>query len=111
VVSFFLPTTDHSDETTVQITLFQRTYPVDGAPVTLSVVPFTVGQKCTFPVGDTVHEATYSEVRIVAPDDAMVDRMRNRLTWGDGGKSRAKSTATEVLDLALAGNSGFRLEK
>jgi len=73
-------------------------------------MPFTLGQKCTFPVGGTVHEATYSEIRIDAPDDAKLDRPRNRLTWG-AGKGLVRSTAKEVFDLALARNSGFRVVK
>jgi len=90
------------------ITVYQRTYPVKDAPVSMSVVPFASGQRCTFPVGDKVYEAKYTEVRIVVPDEAKVDVLRNRVTWGEG-KGRVHSTAKEVLDLALAGNAGFRL--
>jgi hypothetical protein len=92
----------------VQITVYRRTFPVDGAPEAFSLLPFASGQRCTFAVGEKVYEAVYSEIRIVTPDDAKVDLMQNRLTWSDGGKSRVKSTAREVLDLALAGTSGFR---
>ena len=94
----------------MQITLYKRTYPVDGAPVSLSVTPFAASQRHTFPVGGRVYEAAYSEVRVAAPDDATVDVVRNRLTWG-GGKNLVRSTAQEVFDLALARNSGFRVAK
>jgi len=90
------------------ITLYQRTYPVKDAPVSLSFVPFTSGQRCTFPVGGQVYEATYSEIRIAVPDEAKVDMLRNRVTWGEG-KGRLHSTAKEVFELARAGNAGFRL--
>jgi len=94
----------------MKFTLYQRTYPVQDAPVSLSLVPFISGSVYTFPVGGRVYEATYSEIRIDAPEDAKVDPARNRLTWG-GGKGVTRSTAKEVFDLAHAGNSGFRLAK
>lgn len=90
------------------ITVYQRTYPVKGAPVSLSFVPFATSQTCTFPVGDRVYEAKYSELQVVVPDGAKVDVLRNRVTWGEG-KGRVYSTAKEVVDLARVGDSGFRL--
>lgn len=92
----------------MEITLYQRTYPVDGAPLTLSITPFAARQSYTFPTGDKVYQAVYSEIRIVAPDGTRVERVRDRVTW-DGDKGRVRSTAREVFDLASAGSSGFRL--
>ena len=92
------------------ITLYQRTYPVKDAPVALSLVPFALHQKHTFPVGDTVYEAVVSEFQIIAPDGATIDPLRNMLSW-DGDKGKVKSTAKEVFDLAQAGGSGFRMPK
>jgi len=90
------------------ITVYQRTYPVKDAPVSLSFVPFASGQRCTFPVGDRVYEATYSEIRIAIPEDAKVNLLKNLLSW-DGEKGRVNSTAKEVHALALARSKGFRL--
>lgn len=90
------------------ITVYQRTFPVQDSPVSLSFVPFAHGQRCTFPVGDRVYEATYAEIRIAVPDDAKVNPLRNLLGWG-GEKGRVNSTAKEVYALALARSKGFRL--
>lgn len=92
----------------MNFTLYQRTYPVAGAPVTLSITPFASSQKYTFPSGGVVYNATYSEVHVVAPDDARVEPLRDRVAW-DSTKGRVRSTAREVFDLAHAGSSGFRL--
>jgi len=100
----------HSNESPLLITLYKRTFPVDGAPEAFSLLPFSVGQKCTFAVGDVVYEAGYSEVPVDIPDEAKVDQMQNRLAWGEG-KGRVKSTAKEVFDLAAEGKSGFSLVK
>ena len=94
----------------MKFTMYQRTYPVAGAPVSLSLMPFPTSQRYTFPVGDRVYEAAYSEFHILAPDDAKVDPLRNRLLWA-GDKGVVRSTAQEVYDLAHAGTSGFRLAK
>lgn len=94
----------------MKLTLYRRTYPVAGAPVTLSVVPFATSQRHTFPTGGKVYEATYSEIHVIAPDDAKVESLKNRVTW-DGEKGKVSSTASEVFDLATAGASGFRLAK
>jgi hypothetical protein len=94
----------------VQITLYQRTYPVKDAPVALSLVPHDRSQRHTFTVGDTVYEAECKEVRVVIPDEAKIDPLRNLVSW-DGDTGPVKSTAREVFDLARAGVSGFRMVK
>ena len=92
----------------MKITLYQRTFPVEGAPVTMSISPFDTGEKRTFSAGGKGYEAAYSKVRIVGPVGAKVERQKNRVTW-DGDEGRVSSTAQEVFDLAQAGSSGFRL--
>ena len=92
----------------MKITLYQRTFPVEGATVTMSVSPFDTGEKRTFSAGGKVYEAAYSKVRVVGPVGAKVERQKNRVTW-DGDKGRVSSTAQEVFDMARAGTSGFRL--
>jgi hypothetical protein len=92
----------------LQITLYQRTFPVKDAPVSVSLVPFAVHQRHTFPVGGKVYEAEFSELRVVVPDGAAIDQIRNLLSW-DGEKGKVKSTAKEVFDLAHANGSGFRM--
>ena len=92
----------------MKFTLYQRTYPVAGAPVTLSVSPFDTDKKNQFPAGGQVYEAAYSKVRVVGPVGTKVERVKRRVTW-DGDEGRVSSTATEVLDMARAGTSGFRL--
>lgn len=94
----------------MKITLYQRTYPVDGAPVSLSLAPYSTKSVCTYPVGERVYEATYSEVHILAPQDAKVDLLKGRVVWA-GDKGLVRSTAKEVFDLAQARTSGFRLAK
>jgi hypothetical protein len=94
----------------MQITLYQRTYPVKDAPVALSLVPHDGNQRHTFTVGDTVYEAECKEVRVIVPDDARIDPLRNLVSWG-GDAGPVKSTAREVFDLARAGASGFRMAK
>jgi hypothetical protein len=89
-------------------TLYQRTFPVEGAPVTLSVSPFPTDIKTQFPAGGEVYEAVYSKVRVVGPDGTKVERPHKRVTW-DGAEGRVNSTAQEVFDMARAGTSGFRL--
>jgi hypothetical protein len=94
----------------MQITLYHRSYPVAGAPVSVSLVPDSAAQRHTFTVGGKVYEAERKELRVVVPDDAKLDVMKNLLCWaGDHGP--VKSTAKEVFDLAEAGASGFRFEK
>ena len=94
----------------MRITLYQRTYPVKDAPVALSLAPHAGHQRHTFTVGDVVYEAECGELRVIVPDDAKIDPLRNLLSWS-GGKGTVKSTAREVYDLAHAGASGFRLAK
>lgn len=92
----------------MQITLHRRSYPVADAPVALTLVAYAGHQRHTFTAGGRVHEAEHHELRVVAPDDARVDPRNNLLCWA-GGKGAVKSTAREVLDLAEAGASGFRM--
>jgi hypothetical protein len=94
----------------MQITLYRRSFPGTDAPVALSFAPAASTARYTFQVGDQVYEAEHTEVRVVAPDGATVDPLRNLLSWpGDGG--RVKSTAKEVFDLAQARSAGFRMAK
>ncbi len=92
----------------MKLTLYQRTYPVEGAPVSLSIEPYSSGSVCTYPVGGRVYEATYSEIHVIVPDDAKVDTLKGRVVW-TGEKGLVRSTAKEVFDLAHARTSGFRL--
>ena len=94
----------------MQITLYQRTYSVQDAPVALSLVPHAGHQRHTFAVGDKVYEAECQEIRLIIPDDAKVDPLKNLVSW-DGEKGRVFSTAKEVFDLAQAGASGFRMAR
>ncbi len=92
------------------ITLHHRTYPVKDAPVALSLVPFPAGQRHTYTVGGKVYEAVCKEVRVIVPDDATIDTLKNLLSW-TGDKGPVKSTAKEVFDLVSARVSGFRAVK
>jgi hypothetical protein len=94
----------------MQITLYRRSYPVKDAPVALSLLPFSADQRHTFTVGGKVYEADQRELRVIVPDDAKIDVFNNLLTWA-GDKGSVKSTATEVLNFAEAGVSGFRTVK
>src|SRR5688572_30458732 len=58
---------------TMQITLYRRTYPVPGAPVAWSFVPHSPGQRHTFTAGGKVYEAERGEVPVVVPDGAKLD--------------------------------------
>jgi hypothetical protein len=103
------PTVNHPRAwSTMQITLYQRSYPVAGAPVALSLVPHSAAQKHTFTAGGRVYEAECRELQVVAPDGAKVDALKNLLCW-TGDKGSIKSTAKEVFDLAQAGASGFQM--
>lgn len=103
-----LATPIHPLQTPMTITVYQRTYPVQDAPVSLSFVPFASSQRFTFPVGDRVYEATYSEIWIAIPEGAKINPLKNLLSWG-GEKGRVNSTAKEVHALALARSKGFQL--
>jgi hypothetical protein len=92
----------------MQIILYQRSYPVAGAPVALSLVPHSDAQRHTFTVGGKVYEAVRRELRVIVPDGAKIDAVKNLLCWA-GDKGQVKSTAKEVFDLAEARASGFRL--
>ena len=101
---------NRTEEPALQITLYKRTYRVKGAPVSLSLNPFSTEQVHTFSAGGQVYEARYSEVRVTAPDEAKLDVLHNRLVWGKG-MGTVKATAKEVYELAAAGKSGFGLVK
>jgi len=92
----------------MQITLYQRFFPVKDSPTAYSFIPFPTSQKHTFAVGQTVYEAAYREIKITVPDDAKVDALKNLLTW-PGEKGAVRSTATEVLNFAQAKAPGFRI--
>ena len=90
----------------MQITLYQRSYPVEGAPVALSLVPPAVDQRHTFTAGGKVYEAERRELRVIVPDDAKLDPLKNLLCWA-GDKGPVKSTVNEVYELVQAHASGF----
>ncbi len=92
----------------MQITLYRRSYPVADAPVALSLLPDSVDQRHTFTAGGQEYEAERQELRVVVPDDAKLDPLRNLLCWA-GEKGPVKSTAKEVFAMAEAGVSGFRM--
>lgn len=92
----------------MQITLYRRTYPVADAPVALSLVPSPADQRHTFTAGGRVYEAERRELRVIVPDNAKLDVLKNLLCWA-GDKGPVKSTAKEVFDLAQARMSGFRM--
>ncbi len=94
----------------MQITLYQRFYPVKDSPVAVSFVPFPTSQKHTFAVGAKVYEADYREIKITVPDHAKIDLLKNLLAWA-GEKGPMKSTATEVYNLAQTHASGFSVGK
>jgi hypothetical protein len=102
----------------MQITLYHRSYPVAGAPASVSLAPFPAHQRHTFTAGGTVHEAVCKELRVVVPDGATIGANGQRLNWSNsnepvlywtGEKGVVNSTAKEVLDLARACGSGFRM--
>ena len=92
----------------MQITLYRRTYPVAGAPVAFSLMPYSADQRHTFTVGGKVYEGERCELQITVPSDAKLDVLKNLLCWS-GPNGPVKSTAKEVFELAEAGLSGFRL--
>ena len=102
----------------MQITLYHRSYPVAGAPASVSLTPFPAHQRHTFTAGGTVHEAVCKELRVVVPDGATIGG--HRLSWaGENGpvlswtgkNGPVKSTATEVFELAHTRGSGFRMAR
>lgn len=92
----------------MQITLYRRSYPVADAPVALSLVPYSPHQRHTYTAGGRVYESESRELRVIVPDDAKLDVLKNLLCWA-GDKGPVKSTAKEVFDMAEARVSGFRL--
>lgn len=92
------------------ITIYHRKFPIKGAPVAVSLLPYPTSQKHTFAVGTEVFEASYHESRVEVPGDATIDPLKNLLCWASA-KGKLKSTAREVLDFAKAGVSGFRVAR
>lgn len=94
----------------MQITLYRRSYPVAAAPVAFSLLPDGPHQRHTFTSEGRVYEAVRRELRVVVPAGATIDALKNVLCW-TVGKGMVKSTAKEVLDMAEARASGFRLAR
>jgi len=92
----------------MQITLYRRSYKIAAAPVALSLLPDPAHQLHTFTSGGKVYEAERRELHVVVPANATVDSLRNVLCWASD-KGQVKSTAKEILDMAEARTSGFRL--
>ena len=90
----------------MKITLYVRTYPVQDAPVALSLVPFPPHQRHTFTRDGSVYEAVSREMRVTVPDGSTIDADRKLLCWvGDAGP--VKSTVDEVYALVQARAPGF----
>jgi len=90
----------------MKITLYVRTYPVKDAPVALSLVPFPPHQRHTYTRDGKVYEAVSREMRVIVPDESVIDTDRKLLCWaGDAGT--VKSTVNEVYELVQAHASGF----
>jgi hypothetical protein len=84
------------------ITMYHRTYPLEGSPVTLSLRPFPTHQRHTYAVGNKVYEAVFREFQVMVPDDAKIDQDKNLLLWvGKDGK--CQSTASEFSALPSLG--------
>lgn len=94
----------------MQITLYQRFFPVKDSPLAVSFDPPAASQRHTFTREEQVYEAEFSEVRIVVPDDAKYDPLKKLLAWA-GDKGPMKSTAKEVFEFAQAKAPGFRTVK
>lgn len=94
----------------MQITLYRRSFPVEGAPMAVSFVPPDAAQRHTFTANGKVYEAEFREVLIAVPDGATIDPLKNLLCWS-GDKGPIKSTAKEVFELARTRASGFRTVK
>ena len=91
----------------MRLTLYVRTYPVEGAPGALSFSPTPPHQRHTFTREGKVYEAVGREVSVVVPDGSEFDADRRLLCW-HGGKGKVKSTVDEVYALVKARDSGFR---
>lgn len=103
----------------MHITLYHRSYPVKGAPVSVSLAPFPAHQRHTFTASGVEHEAKYRELRLVVPAGATVSAERG-LSWARekgpvlnwvGEKGAVVSTAQEVFELAHTRGSGFHIAK
>ena len=92
------------------ITLYHRTFPVKDAPFSVSFAPPDAAQRHTFTADGKVYEAECKEVKIMAPDDAKLDPLRNLLSWA-GTDGPIKATAKEVFELARTKAQGFRTVK
>ena len=92
----------------MHITLYHRSFPVAGAPVAVSLVPASAAQTHTFTAEGKVYKAVHRQLRVLVPEGAKVDPLKNLLCWS-GAQGAVRSTAKEVFDLAEAGSSGFAL--
>jgi hypothetical protein len=90
----------------MKITLFVRTYPVEDAPVALSLVPFPPNQKHTYTRDGQVYDPVNREMRVTVPDGSVIDPDKKLLCWA-GDKGSVKSTVKEVYELVQAHASGF----
>lgn len=94
----------------MHLTLYRMSYAAKDSPIAYSFFPFPPEQKHTFTLQGKEYPGIPGELQLNVPDDATVDRERNRLAWTDT-KGKVKSTASEVLGFATAGASGFSLSK
>lgn len=92
----------------MHITLYHRSFPVAGAPEAVSLVPSSVTQTHTFTANGKVYKAVHKQLKVVVPDGAKLDTLKNLLCWS-GAQGAVRSTAKEVFDLAQAGASGFSM--
>jgi hypothetical protein len=92
----------------MQITLFQRYFPVKDSPTAVSLLPYPASQKHTYPLGGKIYDAKFREIKITVPAESTIDQLKNMLCWRSP-KGLMKSTATEVFNFAHARTSGFRL--
>jgi len=90
------------------ITVYRRRFPVDGGPVSLSFVPFDRRPRYTLVVGDRVHESVFEEIDIVAPAEAKLNRITNRLSCLSR-MGRIRLTAEQVYEKAALNEVGFRI--
>lgn len=92
----------------MQITLYQRYFSVKDSPTAVSFLPYPPSQKHTLTIGQKVHEAAFRVLKIIVPDDAKIDQLKNMLSW-KGSKGSMKCTATEVLGFAQTQATGFAI--
>jgi hypothetical protein len=92
------------------ITIYRRTFPIDGAPETFSLRPYPAHQRCTYTVGNKVYEAMFEQFTVSVPDDAKVLEEKNLLAWS-GKDGKMQSSAAEVLGFVEVGVSGFHKVK